>query len=163
MYEEARRQIKKFDGLVKTLHKDPRVHQDEIYFFRRPISLTKVDGEGNVIPELPPLKAFPKLEWVGSPMSGMKSEVESMMEDSLDAPPSLASSDVGSNISTPNPTHPTPAKKTPKTPGKKVLTGYILYSAEVRKSVAEQNPDKSFGEISRMVGNDVRSNFRRIN
>ena len=155
MYEEARRQIKKFDGLQKIIHKDPRIHQDEVFYFRRPISLIRIDADGSVIPDMPTLKVLPKFESIGSPMSGIRSEVDSMMEDSLDAPPSLASSDVGSNSATPTPVPSTPAKKNPKTPGKKVLTGYIIYSAEVRKSIAEKNQDKSFGEISRIVGNDV--------
>lgn len=39
----------------------------------------------------------------------------------------------------------------------KVVTGYILYSREVRKSVVQNNPDSNFGEISKIVGNEWRS------
>jgi len=39
------------------------------------------------------------------------------------------------------------------------VTGYILYSSDVRRSVAANHPDSSFGEISRIVGNEVRSNI----
>lgn len=41
--------------------------------------------------------------------------------------------------------------------GKKLVTGYILYSSEVRKSIVSANPDSTFGEISRIVGNEWRS------
>lgn len=37
------------------------------------------------------------------------------------------------------------------------MTGYILYSREVRKRVVQNNPDSNFGEISRIVGNEWRS------
>lgn len=39
----------------------------------------------------------------------------------------------------------------------KVVTGYILYSREVRKQVVQNNPESNFGEISRIVGNEWRS------
>lgn len=39
----------------------------------------------------------------------------------------------------------------------KVVTGYILYSREVRKQVVQNNPDSNFGEISKIVGNEWRS------
>jgi len=37
------------------------------------------------------------------------------------------------------------------------VTGYILYSREVRKRVVQNNPDSNFGEISKIVGNEWRS------
>ena len=90
-------------------------------------------------------------------------------EDSLDAPPS-----VGSNDATPS----TPAQKkvcrsstyihiflsslsNPATnfkvkgQQKKPVTPYILYSSEIRRTIAEQNKTSSFGEISRIVGEKV--------
>lgn len=39
----------------------------------------------------------------------------------------------------------------------KVVTGYILYSREVRKQIVQNNPESNFGEISRIVGNEWRS------
>lgn len=39
----------------------------------------------------------------------------------------------------------------------KIVTGYILYSREVRKRIVQKNPDSNFGEISRIVGNEWRS------
>nr|CAD7402573.1 unnamed protein product [Timema poppensis] len=37
---------------------------------------------------------------------------------------------------------------------KKVVTGYILYSGDVRRTVAAKHPESSFGDISRIVGNE---------
>lgn len=62
LYDEARRQIKKFEGLKKYSYVDQRVHQDEIYFFRRPITLAKVDLGGTLLPEMPKLKAAMKID-----------------------------------------------------------------------------------------------------
>lgn len=38
-----------------------------------------------------------------------------------------------------------------------MVTGYIIYSGEVRKNIAAKNPDATFGEVSRMVGNEWRN------
>lgn len=38
-----------------------------------------------------------------------------------------------------------------------MVTGYILYSREVRKQVVQNNPESNFGEISKIVGNEWRS------
>ena len=35
------------------------------------------------------------------------------------------------------------------------MTPYILYSSEIRRTIAEQNKTSSFGEISRIVGEKV--------
>jgi len=81
------------------------------------------------------------------------------MDDSMDGspPPSIASS-VETPISTPMgtpSTHTTHSRRSGKGGGKKLVTGYIIYASEVRKHVAEKNPNVGFGEISRIVGNDV--------
>lgn len=39
----------------------------------------------------------------------------------------------------------------------KLVTGYILYSREVRKRVVQNHPESNFGEISKIVGNEWRS------
>ena len=43
---------------------------------------------------------------------------------------------------------------TPKTPIARSKSGYILFSAEVRKRVMNDNPEATFGEISRLVGEE---------
>ncbi|XP_068985674.1 protein polybromo-1 isoform X5 [Bombus flavifrons] len=43
-----------------------------------------------------------------------------------------------------------------KTAGKKLVTGYILYSSKMRTQITQNNPESSFGEISRIVGNEWR-------
>lgn len=35
-----------------------------------------------------------------------------------------------------------------------MVTGYILYSREVRKHVVQNNPESTFGDISRIVGSE---------
>lgn len=48
-------------------------------------------------------------------------------------------------------------KKAKKEGGKKLVTGYILYSSERRKTVSSSHPEATFGEISRIVGNEWRN------
>ncbi|XP_035230777.1 protein polybromo-1-like isoform X3 [Stegodyphus dumicola] len=40
---------------------------------------------------------------------------------------------------------------------KRVVTGYILFASEVRRSVIAANPDRSFGDISRLIGTEWRN------
>jgi len=61
-------------------------------------------------------------------------------EDSMDAPPSVGSVESAS---------PAPMKK--KFDRKKLVTAYILFSADVRKITMDENPGVKFGEISRIV------------
>ncbi|XP_069679864.1 protein polybromo-1 isoform X4 [Periplaneta americana] len=75
------------------------------------------------------------------------------LEDSLDGgPPSVGSGDIAQPTAV---TTPSSSKK--KSSGKKLVTGYILYSSDVRRSVAANHPESSFGEISRIVGNEWRN------
>ncbi|CAG9839835.1 unnamed protein product [Diabrotica balteata] len=88
-------------------------------------------------------------------------DMDITMEDSLDGgPPSVGSGEIpavisNTPVSTPVSTPvPTSKKKTNKN---KVVTGYILYSREVRKQVVQNNPESTFGDISRIVGSEWKS------
>ena len=60
-------------------------------------------------------------------------------EDSMEAPASVGSAN----------SLDTPARK--KFDRKKLITAYILFSADVRKITMDENPGVKFGEISRIV------------
>lgn len=45
-----------------------------------------------------------------------------------------------------------PQKQFQQVTGKKQVTGYILFAAEIRKSITLKNPTANFGEVSRLVG-----------
>lgn len=77
-------------------------------------------------------------------------------EDSLSGTPfhNDASMDSSSSIQE------RPAKRSKRDndqPKKRVLTGYIIYAAEVRKEYVDKNPNQDFGYISRLIGNDWRA------
>lgn len=38
---------------------------------------------------------------------------------------------------------------------KRQISGYIVYSGEIRKLIQQENPECTFGEISRIVGGKV--------
>ena len=92
---------------------------------------------------------------------------DELTEDSMDGPPPSVGSDscpasavsqasqVSASASVP--TTPATVKKPPKIFQKKMVTGYIIYSGEVRKGIAAKAPEASFGEVSRMVGNEWRN------
>ena len=70
-------------------------------------------------------------------------------EDSMDGPPPSVGSAPDSALAN------TPITKKVKTPGKKTVTPYILFSSETRRVITDQHKNCSFGEISRIVGDKV--------
>jgi len=82
---------------------------------------------------------------------------DTMTEDSMDGgPPSVSSSDLGERTLNTSTVISTPSSSRKKNPNhKKLVTGYILYTSDVRKAIVQNNPDRSFGEVSRIVGNEV--------
>lgn len=76
---------------------------------------------------------------------------DTITEDSMDeGPPSVNSSDLSEhtlNTSTIISSTRTTSKKM------KLVTGYILYTSDVREAAVKNN--QTFGEISRIVGNEV--------
>ncbi|GFS52555.1 protein polybromo-1 [Trichonephila clavipes] len=51
----------------------------------------------------------------------------------------------------------TPILSSVKKNSKRIVTGYILFASEVRRSVIAANPDRSFGDISRLIGTEWRN------
>ncbi|XP_046833139.1 protein polybromo-1 isoform X2 [Vespa velutina] len=170
LYDESKNLMKKLnqEGLKKFNH-SATVTEDEIYFFRRPINPAKVPGDvaqtQNQVKSVTPssaqfeMEASPLLPKLEPDVLGMGVGLGvgvgvGVGEDSMDAggPPSVGSTEaqpVLSNIQTP-----VSSKK--KTAGKKLVTGYILYSSKMRTQITQNNPESSFGEISRIVGNEWR-------
>ncbi|XP_025829015.1 protein polybromo-1 isoform X3 [Agrilus planipennis] len=159
MYDELNRQIKKLspDGLKKHTHCSA-VTEDEVYYFPKIINPPKVGSDiAQTNPETAKPQSIP-VEVEQSPVLTKMSDMEMLMEDSLDGgPPSVGSGEIPTSV-VPTPTStPTPTTTKKKSNKNKVVTGYILYSREVRKQVVQNNPDSNFGEISKIVGNEWRS------
>ncbi|KAK2578508.1 hypothetical protein KPH14_002062 [Odynerus spinipes] len=146
LYDESKNLMKKLsqEGLKKFNH-SAAVTEDEIYFFRRPINPAK---------EASPL--LPKLEpdVLGMGVGLGVGVGVGVGEDSMDAggPPSVGSTEAQPVLSNTQ----TPVSSKKKTAGKKLVTGYILYSSKMRTQITQNNPESSFGEISRIVGNEWR-------
>ncbi|XP_014249170.1 protein polybromo-1 isoform X5 [Cimex lectularius] len=148
MYDEARRSVKELprEGLKKYAHSSA-VTQDEIYFFRRLINPSKVMLQVYSDHSLSHSQSLtPVSNNVYNNQYDNSVDSDVMMEDSMDSPPSGA----GDSQT------PTGVKKQLKASGKKLVTGYILYSGDVRKAITTSNPDCNVGEVSRIVGNEWR-------
>ncbi|XP_038122175.1 protein polybromo-1 isoform X2 [Culex quinquefasciatus] len=152
IYDEMKKQIRKVvPGNLKRFNHTQAVTTDEIFFFRRPINPPKVScGE---------ILAGQENRTLGLGDLDCKDEF-GIIDDSIDGPPSIGSdmlmtaSPIPSNaLGTPQ----TGTGKKDKKAGKKLVTGYILYSSEHRKGICASNPDCTFGEVSRIVGNEWRS------
>lgn len=139
-YMEAERQIRKLPkGLKKFSHSDA-VTPDEVYYFKNPIAPQKSEASLSDTGD-----AQPTADEMSPMLSRIASETDN--EESNDVPgSSLARED--SNLS---------SASGKKRSSKRVVTGYLLFSSEIRKSIVQSNPDRSFGDISRLVGNEWRN------
>ncbi|XP_002020207.2 protein polybromo-1 [Drosophila persimilis] len=131
VYDELKKAVRKLvAGNMRKFQHSSAVTEDEIFYFKTPIK----------------------------PAKDVKSEINdlSMLEDSMDGDTPSLSSDIAA-MSSPAPSvnsTPLTSKVKAAKSAKKCLTGYILYSSEVRKGICQSNPEASFGDISRMVGNE---------
>ncbi|XP_016314040.1 polybromo 1, like isoform X1 [Sinocyclocheilus anshuiensis] len=157
-YIESEKQMKKFKAL-KRFSLSAKVVDDEIFYFRKPIVPQKVPS---------PLldKKIEELEAKFADMEDLDEDMDDLDEDDDEAaatpsmPPSQASTT--SDMDMPY----TPPQSTPKIKGmskkegakRKInMSGYILFSSEVRAIIKARHPDFSFGELSRLVGTEWRN------
>ncbi|EPY84647.1 hypothetical protein CB1_000460024 [Camelus ferus] len=161
-YNESDKQMKKFKGL-KRFSLSAKVVDDEIYYFRKPIVPQK---------EPSPLleKKIQLLEAKFAELEGGDDDIEEMGEEDSEViePPSLPqlqtplASELDLMPYTPPQVKSTPksAKGSAKKEGSKRkinMSGYILFSSEMRAVIKAQHPDYSFGELSRLVGTEWRN------
>lgn len=142
LFDEAKKQLRKAQpvqdgGLMRKFSHSQLVTPDEIYYYKRTI-LPQSSAVGGA----------------GADDMNTSDLMLNLMEDSMDGGHSSVGSDYNSTPS---------AVAGPATASKKfkfkkqVITGYILYSREVRKTFVASNPEATFGDISRLVGNEWRS------
>ncbi|XP_063147962.1 protein polybromo-1 isoform X4 [Candoia aspera] len=159
-YNESDKQMKKFKGL-KRFSLSAKVVDDEIYYFRKPIIPQK---------EPSPLleKKIQQLEAKFAELEGGEEDIEELGEEEgevTEAPtiPQLQtplSSELDIMPYTPPQSTPKSAKGSVKKEGSKRkinMSGYILFSSEMRAVIKAQHPDYSFGELSRLVGTEWRN------
>ncbi|KAM5280318.1 protein polybromo-1 isoform 26-T26 [Ctenodactylus gundi] len=159
-YNESDKQMKKFKGL-KRFSLSAKVVDDEIYYFRKPIVPQK---------EPSPLleKKIQLLEAKFAELEGGDDDIEEMGEEDSEViePPSLPqlqtplASELDLMPYTPPQSTPKSAKGSTKKEGSKRkinMSGYILFSSEMRAVIKAQHPDYSFGELSRLVGTEWRN------
>ncbi|XP_059519330.1 protein polybromo-1 isoform X27 [Myotis daubentonii] len=159
-YNESDKQMKKFKGL-KRFSLSAKVVDDEIYYFRKPIVPQK---------EPSPLleKKIQLLEAKFAELEGGDDDIEEMGEEDSEViePPSLPqlqtplASELDLMPYTPPQSTPKSAKGSAKKESSKRkinMSGYILFSSEMRAVIKAQHPDYSFGELSRLVGTEWRN------
>uniref|UniRef100_H2SQN8 Protein polybromo-1 n=1 Tax=Takifugu rubripes TaxID=31033 RepID=H2SQN8_TAKRU len=156
-YIESEKQMKKFKGL-KRFSLSGKVVEDETYYFRKLIVPQK---------EASPLLDR-KIEELEAKFADMTDEeLEDLGEDdgelgdqSLPLMQSAMSGDMDMMSYTPPQCAPKSIKGLSKKEGSKRkinMSGYILFSSEMRAVIKAQHPDFSFGELSRLVGTEWRN------
>ncbi|KAK1901981.1 Protein polybromo-1 [Dissostichus eleginoides] len=155
-YIDTEKQMKKFKGL-KRFSYSSKVVEDEVFYFRKLM--------------VPQKEASPLLDKKISELEVKLADVEDDdiedMEDELDAPrtPSMPqmqtpiTSDMDSINYTPSQTTPKVKGLSKKEGAKRKInmSGYILFSSEMRAVIKARHPDFSFGELSRLVGTEWRN------
>ncbi|XP_045540013.1 protein polybromo-1 [Papilio machaon] len=186
VYDESNRVARKLKTGLRKFEHTKDVTVDEIYFFPKPLgppalaSAQEVQSSSTAFTQKPfnpninidSMDGKPQFTNLINTTIGSQ-DVEMILENSLDdssmASPATPLS-IGGNSNPYNPSmtpsasnersNPasTPAtSKKKKEQKQKIVTGYILYSSEVRKAIVANNPESTFGEISRIVGNEWRS------
>ncbi|KAM4654505.1 protein polybromo-1 isoform 13-T17 [Amazona ochrocephala] len=159
-YNESDKQMKKFKGL-KRFSLSAKVVDDEIYYFRKPIVPQK---------EPSPLleKKIQQLEAKFAELEGGDEDMEEMGEEEGDMTETPSMPQLQAPLTgeldimpyTPPQSTPKPVKGSTKKEGSKRkinMSGYILFSSEMRAVIKAQHPDYSFGELSRLVGTEWRN------
>uniref|UniRef100_A0A672IS18 Protein polybromo-1 n=1 Tax=Salarias fasciatus TaxID=181472 RepID=A0A672IS18_SALFA len=156
-YIESEKQMKKFKGL-KRFSLSGKVVEDELYYFRKLI-----------VPQKEPSPLLDrKIEELEAKFADMTDEeLEDLGEDdgelgdqSLPQMQSSMSSDMDIMPYTAPQSTPKSIKGLSKKEGSKRkinMSGYILFSSEMRAVIKAQHPDFSFGELSRLVGTEWRN------
>ncbi|CAD0205494.1 unnamed protein product [Chrysodeixis includens] len=187
VYDESNRVARKLKAGLRKFEHTKDVTVDEIYYFPKPLgppplataqevqstssAFTQKQFNQNVN-SMDSIDVKPQFTNLINTTIGSQ-DVEMILENSLDDS-SLASPatplSIGGNSNPYNPsmtatptqerssTTTAPASSKKKKDNKqKIVTGYILYSSEVRRAIVANNPESTFGEISRIVGNEWRS------
>ncbi|KAM9409587.1 polybromo 1, like [Pholidichthys leucotaenia] len=155
-YIETEKTMKKFKGL-KRFSYSSKVVEDEIYYFRKLM--------------VPQKEASPfldkKIDELEVKLADMEDadDMEDMEddEDTSDTPLPQMQTPLASDMDI---VPYTPSQSTPKIKGlskkegakRKInMSGYILFSSEMRAVIKARHPDFSFGELSRLVGTEWRN------
>ncbi|KAM4613548.1 polybromo 1, like isoform 2-T3 [Polymixia lowei] len=156
-YIESEKQMKKFKGL-KRFSLSSKVVEDELYYFRKLIVPQK---------EASPLldKKIEELEVKLADMEDADEDMEDL-EDDDEAPETPSMPQMQTPLASEEIMPYTPSQSTPKMKGlskkegakRKInMSGYILFSSEMRAVIKARHPDFSFGELSRLVGTEWRN------
>lgn len=157
-YIESEKQMKKFKGL-KRFSLSAKVVEDEIYYFRKLI-----------VPQKEPSPLLDKkIEELEAKFADMTDEeLEDLGDDDGDGLDGQGMSQLQTPLhSDLDMLSYTPIQSTPKSfkglskkegAKRKInMSGYILFSSEMRAVIKAQHPDFSFGELSRLVGTEWRN------
>nr|XP_023661253.1 protein polybromo-1-like isoform X6 [Paramormyrops kingsleyae] len=159
-YIENEKQMKKFKGL-KRFSLSAKVVDDEIYYFRKLIVPQK-EPSPLLDRKIQELEAkFAEMEEAGDDLDEQGDEdgdaVDASLIPQLQTP---LSGDLDIMPYTPPQLTPKTIKGLCKKEGSKRkinMSGYILFSSEMRAVIKAQHPDFSFGELSRLVGTEWRN------
>ncbi|XP_075893553.1 polybromo 1, like isoform X2 [Nelusetta ayraudi] len=157
-YIDSEKQMKKFKGL-KRFSFSSKVVEDEIYYFRKLVVPQKEASPflDKKIEELE-LKLADMEEGDGEEMEEMDEEEEVSETPSTPQMQTPLASDMDMPY--------TPSQSSSKIKGmskkegakrKMNMSGYILFSSEMRAVIKARHPDFSFGELSRLVGTEWRN------
>ncbi|XP_071136797.1 protein polybromo-1-like isoform X10 [Mytilus edulis] len=142
-YQEPEKTIKKLGKGLKKYTLSPLVMDDELYFFKKPLTLQK--------------EPSPLLMKVNEDTNTSFVEQESFIDEDSRSMDTSISSVFESFTPQPEKQQMSSSSKKAKPGMRRQISGYIVYSGVIRKQIQHDNPDCSFGDISRIVGTKWRN------
>ncbi|RWS27612.1 protein polybromo-1-like protein, partial [Leptotrombidium deliense] len=139
--EHEKKFIKLQKEISRVTHINSGVVEDEFFIFRKPLSIARSEygADKSVVVARKGQSEIP------SPLNIPLASSETENDESNDVVPIVVNE---------QPVVVAPVASVKKKLTKRLVTGYIIFASEVRKSVVQANPECNFGDISRIIGTE---------
>ncbi|XP_071136787.1 protein polybromo-1-like isoform X8 [Mytilus edulis] len=150
-YQEPEKTIKKLGKGLKKYTLSPLVMDDELYFFKKPLTLQKEPSPLLMKVNEDTNTSFVEQEsFIDEDSRSMDTSISSVFESFTPQPEKQQMSSSSKKVVQKNRSGAKPGMR-------RQISGYIVYSGVIRKQIQHDNPDCSFGDISRIVGTKWRN------
>ncbi|CAE1320778.1 PBRM1 [Acanthosepion pharaonis] len=146
-YLENERSIRKLAKGLKKYSLSPKVTDDELYFFKKHIVPQKEPSP--LLPEAVDMEDIEDEEKMDYPLVTTPNKNLNVSYEETPLPEKSGKKDGTTGSRKTNPKSANNIRRQP--------SGYIVFAGEIRKQIQQENPDCSFGDISRIVGTKWRN------
>lgn len=146
-YLENERSIRKLAKGLKKYSLSPKVTDDELYFFKKHIVPQKEPSP--LLPEAVDMEDIEDEEKMDYPLVATPNKTLNVSYEETPLPEKSGKKDGTTGTRKSNSKNANNIRRQP--------SGYIVFAGEIRKQIQQENPECSFGDISRIVGTKWRN------